>query len=728
VSGPQRPLYNHADLRRLLAPRSVAVLGVSSNPGSFGTKTLANLVKYFDGPIYPVNPKYDDLLGHRCYPSIAALPEAPDCVVLAVPRDAVEGCVEECAAAGVGGVVIYASGYAETGLAERVAMQQRLTELARRSGMRIMGPNCMGFLNLNDMVLAAFSSIMNNARRPQRSGVALVSQSGAIGFGLAQSMESGANIAYVVTAGNSCDVDIADEIAFMAEEPGCTAIACVFEGLPDPMRFLEAAEIAWRAGKPLVVCKLGVGKQGAAMALSHTGSLAGSHAAYIAAFQRVGIIVVDDLTELIERATFFAKAPTPAQTGVAVLTPSGGAAIASTDKAEAHGVALPALSTETRQVLDRYIPEFGHVGNPSDVTAMVAVDTEAFVTCCNALISDPQYGTLVLSQTGASANVYPRLKPIAARAGATGKIVCLIWICGWIEGPGYLECERDPNIAVFRSVDRCFETLAMWQRRAEREGQQPALAQRLSPPEAARKSARLIDDNDGDVLVERAAKSVLSTYGVDVVRDVLTHSADEAAAAASGLGWPVALKVESPDLPHKTEAGVIRLGLADGKSVRAAFAEIMVNASKVAPAGRIEGVLVQPMVPAGIELMVGGRVDPQFGPLIVVGLGGIMVELLDDTSVALAPIGTSAARAMLDRLKGKALLNGFRGSEPVDMDRLARTVVHVSEFLADNAAEVAELDINPIICAGDRVVAVDALIVRKPKADRQPVILGRERV
>lgn len=711
-----RPLYRHRDLRRLLAPRSVAVVGVSANAASFGTKTLDNLVRYFDGPIYPVSPKYEELLGRRCYPSVSALPEAPDCVVIAVPRDAVEACVRECAEAGVGGAVIYASGYAETAIPERVALQRMLTEISRASGMRIIGPNCMGFLNMNAMVLAAFSSIMNNVRRPPRPGIALVSQSGAIGFGLAQSMDSGTNISCVATAGNSCDVDIADEIAFMAEEPGCPAIACVFEGLPEPTRFLEAAGIAWKNGKPLVVCKLGVGEQGAAMAMSHTGSLAGSHAAYMAAFERAGIIVVNDLTELLETAAFFAKAPSPVEAGVAVLTPSGGAAIASTDKAEAHGVILPPPSDTARAVLARHVPEFGHIGNPSDVTAMVAVNQAAFVECCTALVEDPQYGVLVMPQTGASASVYPRLEAIATAAGEHGKIVCLIWICGWLEGPGYRDCEQNGHIAVFRSVDRCFATIALWQRYARRRRDDAPRAARLSAASAADTAAALIQANPDDVVGERTAKAVLSAYGIDVVRETLTVSAHEAARAATELGFPVALKVESPDLPHKTEAGVIRLWLKDEAAVRTAYDAVMANARKAAPSANILGVLVQPMVPPGVEIMVGGRIDPQFGPLIVAGLGGVLVEVLGDTAVALAPVDRREARAMLDRLKGKALLYGYRGSEAVDPDRLAETIARVSECLADNAAHIAELDVNPLICAGSRIVAVDALIVRRRAA------------
>jgi acyl-CoA synthetase (NDP forming) len=307
----------------------------------------------------------------------------------------------------------------------------------------------------------------------------------------------------------------------------------------------------------------------------------------------------------------------------------------------------------------------------------------------------------------------PRAKVFSEAAKRYGKIACTVWLPEFLEGPGAREAETDSHVAMFRSVDRCFATLASWQVREQWLSAQPRKLGRVAPKEAALTAAKLLDAASNRVLTEREAKEVLAAYGVPVVGEKLVQSANEAAAAATSLGFPVALKVESPDLPHKTEAGVIRLGLKTEADVKAAFDAVMANADKVNPKPKLNGVLVQPMIGAGTEVIVGARIDPQFGPLVVAGLGGILVELLKDAQVELAPVNNSEARAMLGRLKGQAALTGFRGSEPVDLDKLADIIARLSEFAADQQQRIAELDVNPLICSGGRVVAVDALIVRK---------------
>jgi acyl-CoA synthetase (NDP forming) len=290
---------------------------------------------------------------------------------------------------------------------------------------------------------------------------------------------------------------------------------------------------------------------------------------------------------------------------------------------------------------------------------------------------------------------------------------CNVWISEWPSGPGSREGEELPRMAIFRSMERCFGTLAAWHKREDRRKAGARTLGRVSPLEAKEQAAKLLAASKNKTLTEREAKEVLAVYGVPVVGEQLVQNAAEAMAAATRLGYPVAMKVESPDLPHKTEAGVIRLNLKSEADVRAAYEAVMANAHKVSPPPRINGVLVQPMVPPGTEIMVGARVDPLFGPLIVAGLGGILVELLKDTAVELAPINTTEARAMLKRLKAQAALTGFRGSEPVDLEQLADVIVRLSEFAADQQDHIAELDVNPLICAGSRIVAVDALIVKK---------------
>ncbi|MDE2453129.1 MAG: acetate--CoA ligase family protein [Burkholderiales bacterium] len=709
-----RPLYRPDELARTFAPRSIAVVGVSTNPNSFGSITYANVAGpgRFGGPVYMVNAKYDRIGDRPCWPSIAALPEAPDCVFVAVPREAVEGVVLECAQRRVGGVVLFASGYAETGLAERTASQQRLLDIARAAGMRLIGPNCVGFMNYGLGLVGTFGSASFKGA-PRAGAIGLVSQSGAVGAALAQAQEHGVSLSHMLTSGNACDVDVADQVAYLAADPGCRAIACLFEGLADPQRFLQAAEACRAAGKPLVVHKLGTSERGAQAAVSHTGSIAGSQAAYNAAFERAGVIPVDEVEALLDTTSFFAKAPPPKARGVAVAAVSGGACIMLADKAEEAGVELPPPRPETMAVLDRLIPEYGSAGNPCDMTAQVLSTPQHLSECFEALLADPQYGALVVPHTFAYAPATARIGIMGRAAERYDKIACAVWLTQHLEGPGAVETEQNPRVALFRSMRHCMAALAQWHRRADERALRRAPAARLSDRQACERAAALIERSPNATLTEREAKQVLAAYGVPVVLDRLVQSAEEAVAAAEAGGMPVVLKVESPDIAHKTEAGVVRLNLRSADEVRGAYAEVMRNAHAVTPAPRISGVLVQPMVAQGTEIMVGARIDPQFGPLILVGLGGVFVELLQDTAVRLAPVDTREARKMLAGLKAQRALQGFRGTEPVDLDRLAEVVARVSEFAADQGERIAELDINPLICAGSRIVAVDALIAKR---------------
>jgi acetate---CoA ligase (ADP-forming) len=711
----RRPLYRRAQLERLLSPRSIAIVGASARAGSFGERTQRNLAG-FAGRLHLVNARYDRLGDLPCHPSVPALPEAPDLAVVAAPMEAVEGVVRDCVAAGVGAAVVYAAGFAETGRPERIDLQQRIADVARKGGVRLVGPNCIGLLDYASGATVSFAAVPRPARPPGAAALGIVSQSGNLGFAMAQGVERGVSVARVLTCGNSADMDVADCVAALAEDPACAAIACLFEGMADPMRLIEAAEIAWAADKPLVVHKLATGEGGAAAALSHTGSLAGSDAAYRAAFERAGAVLVENYEALLETAAFLAKAPPPQAEGVAVVSTSGGAAIMAADKAELRGVALPQPGAEAQAVLDARIPEFGSARNPLDITAQVLNDPESLRACAGALFADPAYGAVVLPNGYAYDFATPRFALLGELAARHDKAACVVWLTEWLEGPGAREAEANPRVGLFRSMERCFAALAAWQERGRRRAAPRAPVARLSPPEAAPRAAALLDAATGTTLTEREAKAALAAYGVPVVGEQLVADAEAAVAAAEALGFPVVLKVESPDLPHKTEAGVIRLDLRDAAAVREGFAAVMANAARVSPPPRVNGVLVQPMVPAGLEMVVGARLDPHFGPMVVVGLGGILVELLRDSATALAPVGEDEARAMLRRLRGYKLLEGFRGLPPVDQHRLVDTIRRVSELAADGREQIAEIDVNPLICAGERQVAVDALIVRRAAA------------
>ncbi|MCW3476955.1 acetate--CoA ligase family protein [Limobrevibacterium gyesilva] len=706
-----RGLYRHADLARLLHPASVAIVGATPRPGAFGERVLANLAPFYGGRIHLVNARYEQVGDRRCHPSLSALPEVPDCVMIAVAREAVEPVVEECIALGVGGVIVFASGYAETGKPGRAEQQERLADMARRARMPLIGPNCIG---VNNYALRARITFMPPADipSPRPGAIGVVSQSGALGFGFEQAAFRGVSVSHLLTSGNSCDVDMADFVAYLADDPACSAIALLFEGMAEPMRLIEAAGLAWAAGKPVVACKLAVGEFGAQAAMSYTGSLAGSQAAYRAAFERAGVVLVDNVEALMEAACFLAKAPPPTSRGVAVLATSGGAAIMAADKAEAHGVPMPQPGPAARAVLEARIPEFGSTRNPVDLTAQVLNDPECLPACANALMDDPAFGALVIPMVYATAQTATRLPVYADIARRSGKPVIVVWVTDWLEGPGSAAFEQSPDVVLFRSMDRAYAAIAAWHRRGERLAAPPREVVRRAPAAAAAPAAALLAQAQGRALTEREAKAVLALYGIPVVQERLAHSADDAASAAEALGLPAVLKVESPDLPHKTEAGVIRLNLRNADAVRAAYDAVMANAARVSPPPRINGVLVQPMVPEGVEVMVGARVDPLFGPLVVVGLGGVLVELLQDTAVGLAPLTHAEALALLEKLKGAAALRGFRGSAPVDLDRLADLVGRVCELVADHRASVAEIDVNPLICAGSRILAVDALIVK----------------
>jgi acyl-CoA synthetase (NDP forming) len=385
------------------------------------------------------------------------------------------------------------------------------------------------------------------------------------------------------------------------------------------------------------------------------------------------------------------------------------------DKAELHGISLPQPSEAVRRVLESNIPDFGSARNPCDVTGQVVNNPESMWACGEALLSDPAYGALIVPQTLAYDSHRPRVSAFRELSKRYGKITCNVLMSGWLQGPGALEAEIDPHVALFRSMDRCFRTLGAWHRRADRLARGERERVRISPVSAAPAAARMIGHAARDRLTEREAKAVLALYGIPTIREMSVQSPDAAVAAAAQLGFPVALKVESPDIVHKTEAGVVALTVRTDGEIRTAYDRIMANARGYAPQARIHGVLLQPMVAAGIEMVAGIRIDPGLGPLILIGFGGVLVELLRDTAVELAPVNADEATRMLRKLRGAALLDGFRGSAAVNLRVLADIVVRLSEFAADQRGNILEADINPIICAGDELTAVDALIVRRPR-------------
>ena len=457
------PLRRAESLRRLLAPNSVAVVGVSAEPTSFGARTITNM-RGFAGPVYAVNPKYagQELHGYPCVASITDLPEAVDSVVLCMPRTGILANVELAAARGVGGLTIYASGYGETDLPERAVEEEHLRARARELGIPLLGANCLGFVNHVTRAGATFMPDYFKMTAPA-GGVGVVSQSGALGYALMQAAERGFAMCHMATAGNSTDLDVCDLAGFQLEMPQCRSIALAVEGLRDGRRLIELGDKARALGKPIVVLKLGRGETGAKAAMSHTGSMAGSTAAWSAAFRRAGMLEVEDFDALLETAGFMAKAPKPKARGVGIATPSGGAGILASDHAEYAGLTLPQPTAATEAVLRAAIPDFGSPRNPCDLTAQVATNPASFDACMNAMLADPQYAAIVMPVVYHNPTTTPlRMAAMAPLARAAGKPICIAWIPESLEGPGPVAVDTSADLSLFRSMRRMMKAIALW--------------------------------------------------------------------------------------------------------------------------------------------------------------------------------------------------------------------------------------------------------------------------
>jgi acyl-CoA synthetase (NDP forming) len=421
------------------------------------------------------------------------------------------------------------------------------------------------------------------------------------------------------------------------------------------------------------------------------------------------------MEDVYETASFLAKAGRPKADGVAAMAASGGGCVITLDKAEKYAVSMPPPAPQTRAILEANIPDFGSPNNPCDITAQVASNPESYRICAQAMLNDPSYAALVIMAPTITQGTIKQVPMFSTLGKEAGKPVCISWLSEWLQGPGSDLYEADPHTALFHTTSRCFQALAGWQWREGRR-REGIFQKHESQDSEAAMTARKALGRAAQKITEREAKDILAAYAVPVARDAVVQTAAEAVRAAGKVGYPVVLKVESPDIPHKTEAGVVRLALKNEGAVQAAFVDIMEAAKRVRPLPDIRGVLVQPMIEAGVEIVIGTQCDATFGPMVIVGMGGVLVEVLRDSSAELAPVTKKQARSMLESLRGYKLLTGYRGSEPIDVEKLADIIVSVSHLATDLADEIAELDVNPIICSAGRLVAVDALIVRQEKS------------
>lgn len=690
-------------LDRLFRPRSVAVVGASAQEESISGRPLKLLRRYgFSGALYPVNPRHQTLGGLPCYPDLLSLPEAPDVVLVGVRADLVPGVIEQCGRVGAGHAVVFSSGFAEGGDPEA---QRRLADLARASGVRVLGPNCQGLANLAEGIPLSFSASLDTDRRPVGS-VGYISQSGAFGFAsFAMAADQGVGFRYVATTGNQADLDVVDLGHYMLSDPEVRLLLLYLEGLSEGERFLHLLETARAKGVPVGVLKVGRSAVAAAAAASHTAALTGDDAVWRALFRQYGVIPLEDGDDIQDLGRLAGSVPPPKGNRVGILTTSGGAGIILADACADAGLEVPSLSPDLRGRLDPYLPSFGSSANPVDMTAQVINDPLGFRGCLRALEESPEVdqSVAVLSMiTGESGE--RMAEDLSSAFGEAKKPLACCWLIDREHGGRFVDRLRADGVPVYSSLGRCARALgALW--RWSRSTPEP--------PVDAEVSRNLLDAFPAS-LTEHDAKRFLARHGIPVTRERLVTSREEALEAARQIGYPVALKVMSPQIPHKTEAGAVALGLGGDEALTNAYGRILESALRFAPEGVIQGVLVQEMVREGFECLVGVKRDPLFGPLVAVGLGGIYVEVLRDVSLRRAPFGLQTAREMLRELKGYPLLTGARGQKPRDVDALAELVSRVSRIAAAEPC-LGELDLNPVFVGfqGGGAVAADALVLRR---------------
>ena len=700
-----------ASIDKMLNPKSIAVVGATPRM-QYGGRFLNAALKAKDRVnVYAVNPRYDEIQGIKSYPSVSDLPEAPDLVGIVVPYDQVLDVLKESHQRGAKSAVVISAGFSERQVDDRRDLQGELGAFALESGLRICGPNCLGLANIRDDIWASASS---RGADGLTGPIGLICQSGASAFGpfLSRAVESGIGLSHIISTGNEADLDFSDFARYLLDDDGVKVIAGFVEGFKDARKLVEVAKLAAERGKPIVLIKIGRSELGTRAARSHTAALTGMDQRYDAMFAQYGITRVQDYDELLEVCQILAHSPKPVQPGIAVVSHSGGVSSLTADMCGQAGLDLPPLTDQARDGINGILKGFGWAANPSDVTGFA--NSESFPEIMGHMTGQPNIGCLVIASAGADAQA----KQVIAHRDESlkqGKGVAFLWT-GTRGATAGLPMLKEANVPIFYVPDKLAQGISALQKyhswRDLRLSRGFAAQQAMSQQQIQMLAElRPNGSSRGSALSEHRSKQLINAWGVSTNQEILAATSAEAVDAAQSIGFPVVLKVDSPDILHKTEAGVVRLGLQNAEQVAAAYDEIMSNARNHAPTGVLNGVLVQEMVAGGTEVIVGVSYDDQLGPVLLFGTGGIMVEVYNDVALRLCPINLEEAQEMIGQVKGARLLQGFRGSPKGDVTALAGVLVQVSQLAVNLEGQLSELDINPLIVLpeGQGVKAVDAL-------------------
>ena len=688
------------DLRKLLRPRSVAIIGASERAG-FGGDTTRNYLKFSKNldHLYFVNPGRDEIFGRPCYHSVLDTPEDIDLVIICTPQKTVLSLLEEAAKKNCGGAVVYASGYSEVG-AEGKVLQEELVEEANRLGIAVMGPNCAGFANFVDGIFA-FAFLVED--RDRSGNIGMLSQSGQIILGGLDSPNMG--FSHVISSGNSCNVKVEDYLDFLVEDEDTKVVTAYIEGVTKPEKLAETFRKAALKKKPVIVLKTGRSTKSQELAASHTGSLSGADRVLRAMFRKYGVIEARDLEELCSLAAAFSwLAELPKGRRTVFMCVSGGEAGVTADLAEDYGLTLAEYRPETKAHLKELVPGYGSVNNPFDMTAGIGYNTPVMVEAMKTISDDDQVDAICICYTITREiwdDTITHMVEAASQAREIPGMKPVFWL-PFIEHTRHLESAKTLQKAGV-----------------------PLLPSGCYGCDALRKIMDFANFEFEDIpasipeqkhtgshgLSEYESLNYLHENGVPIPPQAVAGCAGEAIKAAKELGYPLSVKIHSADIQHKSDVGGVKLNIKNEEELRKAFDEIMENCSKNAPQAKLEGVLLKPMLTPGVEMIIGVNNDKDFGPMIMVGMGGVFVELFKDIQLAPAPLSLKQAKTMIQNLKSYPLLNGYRGNPVCNQDALADLLVKISQMAAAKKDEIKELDINPVFVTEEGVAIADALLI-----------------
>lgn len=698
-------------LDALFCPDSVAVIGASRSEDKIGHAVLKNIVDSgFEGDVYPVNPKADEILGLRAYGSVIDVPGVVDLAVIVVPAEIVLDVMQECGEKGIEAAIVISAGFEETGK-EGAERQRQLLEIAEEHGIRVLGPNVLGVIDTRCPLNASFAAHM-----PEKGKLGFMSQSGALCVAVLDlAVAEGIGFSRFVSLGNKADVNETALFRQWREDPGTGAALAYIEGVTDGRAFVEAAQ-ALTAQKPVVALKSGITEAGSEAVSSHTGSLAGSERAYRAAFRKAGVLWANTWRDLFDWGLALTQQPELRGTQIGVVTNAGGPGILTTDALGGSQLSLASFEDGTVEALRDALPEAAATGNPVDVLGDAG--PERYGAALEAVLSDGNVdGAVVILTPQILTDVKETAQVLVDVADGTEKPIvgCFMGEETTGEGAQLLKQHGVPN---YRSPERAVAALdAVWRYRAYREREEHELERFDVDRDRVRRALdEACEPDEAVTLVEVEARDVVAAYGIPIPEAQLARTSGEAVEAAEEIGFPVVLKIASPDILHKSDVGGIEVGLADTDEVRQAYDRVMSRARQHAPEGEIWGALVQEMVEEGKEIIVGMNRDPQFGPLMMFGLGGIYVEVLEDVTFRLAPVAAAEAKAMMNEIDASPLLRGARGQKAVDLEALAEIIQRASQLAVD-FPEITALDLNPVVAQPDGAIAIDARLSIEKRAE-----------